>query len=575
VTVLFTFALALPHVERARQFTRISALWAGGALGLYLLAWGSGAFLIAVIGVWLLVCVPLARTTSDLTRAATVTAISCAVALVLVVAFQDPAMLRYGSQVLGLAGLGAAALAIQGATQLRMALPPKRVVLGAIAAVALVTAAAAATFARGVVSEALIDVGRLAPDASRMGVLEARPLFMYSGNWNWLQPWLFFRTGFFIGVIALIPFTARVWRQRLMADSLLLMFAMATLVATIGQNRFGYYFVTACAVLGGWLAVELLDWAGVPHAGNPTPRARTKMPLAREVAVVVVAGGMFAPNLSPRVLLAERTASFPTYWRDTMRWLREQTPPPFQHAAGAGGDYYYARYPKDVALAPDYSVMSWWDQGYWITQQARRVPVANPTQERAPNAARFYSATDEARALDILRAERSRYVVSDYELPFRRLADGTIMGRFQTIVDWTGAAHAPFYEVIYRRSEGGGWNAAWIFHEPYYRSMAFRLSALGGVGATPANSTSVITVADRVDTNGVRFRELLTEHTYATYEAARIAAQSTTGGIVVGLDPWQSAFPIEPLQSLVQVHAATTPEQTRSEAPWVRVFEVR
>jgi asparagine N-glycosylation enzyme membrane subunit Stt3 len=346
-------------------------------------------------------------------------------------------------------------------------------------------------------------------------------------------------------------------------------------VATIGQNRFGYYLVTACALLGGWLATELLDWGGVPHSDNPRPTPRTGLPLAREVAVVIVAGGMFAPNLSPGILLAERTASYPVYWRNTMQWLRGHTPAPFPQASGVGDAYYYARYSRHAVPSPDYSIMSWWDQGYWITQQARRVPVANPTQERAPNAARFYSATDEAAALNLLRAERGRYVTSDYELPFRRLDNGAIMGRFETILDWADGSHARYYEVAYRLTDGG-WNPVWIFYEPYYRSMAFRLSVLGAKAATPSHSTTVITIADRVDTNGRRFREILTQDTFATYDAARRAVEASGGhATIVGLDPWQSAVPIEPLQSFVEVYAARTSEQKPTEAPWVRVFEVR
>ena len=55
-------------------------------------------------------------------------------------------------------------------------------------------------------AQVMLDIARLAPDPARMNVLEARPLFLYSGEWRWIQPWLFFRTGFFIGVVALIPF---------------------------------------------------------------------------------------------------------------------------------------------------------------------------------------------------------------------------------------------------------------------------------------------------------------------------------------------------------------------------------
>ena len=63
----------------------------------------------------------------------------------------------------------------------------------------------------------------------------------------------------------------------------------------------------------GWLAAALFDWGGVPHAGQPTPTPRTRRPLAREAAVIAVAGGMFAPNAVAAVLLfAERSSSFPS-----------------------------------------------------------------------------------------------------------------------------------------------------------------------------------------------------------------------------------------------------------------------
>ena len=568
---LLALATLLGFARALIASSAIAPFLAGAALGLYLLAWGSGAFLIGILGVWLVLALILAPNEEGRVRVAAVTTAAAVTALVMVVAFQDPAMHRYGSQVLGLVGLAAIALA---ATQARGA--RRREALAALMVVAAIAAVAIAVLVPDLVPQVIVDVARLAPDATRMGVLEARPLFLYSGQWRWEQPWLFFRTGFFIGAIALLPFALRVWRQRRPAELLLLVYAIAMFAATIGQNRFGYYLVTACALLGGWLAMTLLDWGGVPHADNRTPVPWTQRPLARELAVIAVAGGMFAPNLAPRVLLAERAGTVPAHWHTTMNWLREHTPAPFLDAAGMDDDYYYARYPSDAVPAPDYTVMNWWDQGYWIVQRARRVPVANPTQGRAANSARFYLETDESRAMEILQAERVRYVLSDWELPFRRLADGTIMGRFQNIVDWAGGVHGKYYEIVYRR-ENNTWTPVWVFHEPYYRSMAYRLSALGGSQATPAaDTTTVITVASRVDSNGLRFRELVSERSYATYEAARLAAASSAiEALVVGLDPWVSAFPLAPLDRLQPVFEARTPEQQPTEAPWVRVFEVR
>jgi oligosaccharyl transferase (archaeosortase A-associated) len=544
---------------------------AGVALGGYLLAWGSGAFLVAILGAWLLVYALIARDMTTLERATLSTALASVVALVLVLAFQEPAMHRYATQILGLAGLLTLAILIIAALKTPLSLSPRVAVMAALGVGGLVAVIAVVVFARDVLNQTLVDVARLTPDPARMGVLEARPLFLYSGNWDWTQPWRFFRTGVVVGAIAVVPFAVEVWRRRSGGALLIVLFALATGVATVGQNRFGYYLVTACALLGGWLATQLLDWAGVPHAGNRQPTPRTRMPLAREVAIVAIAGGMFAPNLAPSVLLAQRTASFPIYWRDTMAWVRQHTPPPF----AAGAEYYYANYDAAGLAAPDYTVLSWWDHGYWITQQAHRVPVANPTQERAPTAGAFYTATEESEALTIARTERSHYVLSDFELPFRRAADGSIMGRFQTIVDWTGKDHDQFYEVAYRR-DGAQWIPVWLFREPYYRSMAFRLSALGGAAATPADTTTVVMLLEREDEDGFKFREVVAQQTFATYADAQHARDKAgPTATIVGLDPWRSAFPLEALQSFIPVHDTRTPEQGPAETAWVRVFQVR
>ncbi len=285
---------------------------------------------------------------------------------------------------------------------------------------------------------------------------------------------------------------------------------------------------------------------------------------------------MFAPNLAPAVLMGSRTGSLPPYWHEAMTWLRTATPPPFVHAAGTGDEYYLARYAHDRVPRPDYTVMNWWDHGYWVIQIARRVPISNPTQERAPNAARFYAATNEADARALLDAEQVRYVLADWELPFRLTPQGTVMGRFQNVVDWAGAEHAKYYEVYYRR-ENDGLTPVWVFHEPYYRSMAYRLVVMGGAPAVPANATSVLVVADRTDQSGLRFREILSATTHPTIEAARAAERTLSVAghtVIVGLDPWRPAFPVEGLIGLRQVHESRTADQKPGEAPWVRVFEV-
>jgi oligosaccharyl transferase (archaeosortase A-associated) len=543
----------------------------GIALGLYLLSWASGGFLIGILGIWLLLLIPLARTGADLTIAARVIGTASLVALVLIAVFQDARMHRFASQVIGLSALTALAIAALIASG-QTARGRAYTALAGFVVVTLVAGLMISWLAPGVFFQLVTDIGRLAPSPHRMGVLEARPLFLYSGQWDWLQPWLLFRTGFVIGAVAIVLFVRRLSRRH-PVDLLVWIFAVVTLIATLGQNRFGYYFVTACALLGGWLATSIIDWGrgGAPEASTST--ARWRFPLQRELAVMIVAAAMFGPNLAPTVLLKSRSGILANYWDDTMTWLREHTPPPFA-SQEVGEAYYFARYPSDHMPPPDYTIMNWWDQGYWLMQRAHRVPVANPTQGRAGNAARFYVETDEQRAVAMLHEEGARFVLADWELPYRTTIEGSIMGRFQSVVDWARGSHDKYYEIYYRRTPDS-WTPVWVFHEPYYRSMAYRLVVLGGRAATPANASTVITVADRTDGTGRAFREILTEHTLAThYVATLAAAEGGARTLIVGLDPWRAAFPVEALSSFVELHQARTPDLSPSTTPWVRVFQV-
>ena len=88
--------------------------------------------------------------------------------------------------------------------------------------------------------------------------------------------------------------------------------------------------------------------------------------LRREAAVVVVAGLLIAPNIVPAAITTQRGGGMPGYWFEAMEWLRTNTPEPF-----ASPDYYYARYQPSNTPAR-FSIMNWWDQGYWIIQTARR-----------------------------------------------------------------------------------------------------------------------------------------------------------------------------------------------------------
>ncbi|HEX6161837.1 MAG TPA: STT3 domain-containing protein [Vicinamibacterales bacterium] len=535
---------------------------AGICLGLYLLAWASGSYFVFILAVWIVLTAIVAP--ERRAPAGRFTAIMASIALAIVLVFQDPALFRYNTQVAALVGLIVVSLAVMRFANHLL----KTLGILSIATVALVLVVWLTL--PGLFNQVLTDLNRFRPDATRMAVLEARPLFLYTGNWTWSQPWVFFRSGFYAGLVAMPLLAIAAWRSRRIDHILILCFTAANYVATLGQNRFGYYLVPATALVISWLAVRILDWGGVPHADNPKPRLKKPWPLQRELAVVAVAGLLVAPNIVPAAITTTRTGGMPDYWFNAMEWLRMNTPEPF-----ASADYYYARYGRTNAPAT-FTVMNWWDQGYWIMQTARRVPISNPTQNGADKAARFLTSTSEADAMKILAADRARYVVVDWELPFREGPGGSLAGRFQNLADWAGIPTSRFYSLCFsRRSNDDAWEPTWVYREAYYQAMAYRLMVLGGAASRPVNNTYVAQIAQRTDTNGRPFCEVVGRWQYAEpEEAKRTASQRGPGFEAVGLTPWQPAFAVPAVEGLKIASEFRDPAQKENESPMVRVFEV-
>jgi dolichyl-diphosphooligosaccharide--protein glycosyltransferase len=260
----------------------------------------------------------------------------------------------------------------------------------------------------------------------------------------------------------------------------------------------------------------------------------------------------------------------PDYWFDAMQWLRQNTAEPFGDAG-----YFLQRY--DGAVKPAaFSIMNWWDQGYWIIQTARRVPVANPTQGGAPVSARFYTAIDEREGLSILGEQKARYVLVDWELPFREGEAGALAGRFQNLADWAEIPTARYYSLCFSRvSDADPWRATWLFNEAYYQTLVYRLMVAGGVAVSPRNNTYVVETRQRVDSNGRQFCEVVGSERFITPDEARQAAATRGANFkAVGLTPWQPAFPVEAVTGLREVASFGDPTQGPGETPMVRIFEV-
>ena len=193
MAVFFFLARAVAAPDRGSGRWWLKSGLAGISLGAYMLTWTSGAFLVAILAAWAVVHagINLGHGRS-LRHGLREVAPVFLVALVMVVAVQDPAMPRCQLQIGSLVGALLILVGIEATDWAARAhrWRPRLVRFGLLALVALLTLA---TLPRGVpslVAEAMTDLSRFFPgDPTNWSVLEMRPLLLGpDGVWSWNGP---------------------------------------------------------------------------------------------------------------------------------------------------------------------------------------------------------------------------------------------------------------------------------------------------------------------------------------------------------------------------------------------------
>jgi dolichyl-diphosphooligosaccharide--protein glycosyltransferase len=222
-------------------------------------------------------------------------------------------------------------------------------------------------------------------------------------------------------------------------------------------------------------------------------------------------------------------------------WMRTQTPEPFDSDAA-----YLRAYPSQAAAPlPAYTVMVWWDFGYWVTRVAHRVPASNPTQAGATDAATFYTSTDEIQATRILDRLKSRYVIVDASLPvYARTAGQPEASQLDPMTQWAGIDHTRFFDVYHLRDSEGHLRPLFVYYPDYYRTMAIHLFAHGGGEWTPVNPVCAIRWRD-VLLNGANVREIADIRRFPSWKAAQaFVALDPNHWRIGGFDPLHSCVPL-------------------------------
>jgi len=308
-----------------------------------------------------------------------------------------------------------------------------------------------------------------------------------------------YRFTLLVALLGVAYVAARHFYDRPRAElSLLAVWTVFMLLATLTQNRFDYYFGVTVAVMTAMVVGQMVRLAGL---SKPDTDIETYQVLTIVAVVLVV----FAPLVYPTALAMQVTdasggaGQSATAWNESLSWMQGSTP---QEGNFAGADNaedfpYYGTYERAEDFdypEGSYGVMSWWDYGHFITVMGERIPVANPFQQGATTAAEFLLAQNESQANEVMADvseddAKTRYVMVDWKMTE---TDSRIGGKYFAPFQFhSGDVNPGEYfsqprnAVYFQAGQGGRLRSFRLQHQEYYNSTAVRLYNFHGSAVEP------------------------------------------------------------------------------------------
>lgn len=439
-------------------------------------------------------------------------------------------------------------------------------------------------------------LGRINPTGVSLTTLEAQPILFPGGTFSFSVAWANFTTGLFMSFISLGVIAGSLWKNNRADKMVLLVWSIVILIATLMMRRFAYYYAVNVALLTGYAAWLLLDFAGFKERdrniqAEPEQISRKKKKQKRRqvtsngtgrwnlriTGLVIVVFLVFYPNIGPlpkigpfpagtrpAIDTAKAIPFIPAdAWCETCDWIRDNTPEPFGDT-----NYYYKYYAaKDGYKPPEsaYSIAVWWDYGYWITRMGHRIPTCNPGSGARPGTAKLFATQTVKAANDTANKLNSKYIITDYDA-------ATV--KFYAIASYAGLDESEFFEMYFQDQGNGMVRGDYYFYPEYYSSLLVRLYNFNGQEYIP-DTITVISFEDRVS-DGEPYKFITNSQTFSDYAAADafIKSRSSENYRIVGTDPFMSPVPLNKLEEYRQVFSSEgTKTYSGGLMPQVKVFE--
>ncbi len=577
--------------RRDLLLTLVFSALGGLGLGIYLLSWQGALLFVFIIFLWIVIQSAvdhlMGKPTFYLGLAGTVIFL---IALLMALTSAPDAMARFSlaTGMLVMAALAAISWMMRRRKLNQIYFPTVILILGAAALAALYAISPSS------LQTMLETMSGFFTWKTGATTAEMQPLLIQQGSFTLALVWGNYTAASILGLIGFCYVVYRSVTKFEPGMLLLLLWSFIILISALAMRRFAYYLAINTAILAGYTCWLLLSACGLREEGLPAPvtvggkkdRSRGKNSHQKKAAPAYnrayLAAGLIAvlfmvvyPNTGPLPggdrpffdVASKALYTPPDGWCQATDWLRTKTPEPFGKA-----DYYYASYetppPGQSYEYPGsvYSVICWWDYGYWVTRLGHRVPFSNPGSAQRGEQY-FYLAQDEYAAARLATNWGSRYiVVNDY-----------LIDRQKGLPSICSAAGEPLnkYCEIYYRPQGNSLSATLLYYPEYYQTMAARLYCFDGKKYTPAE-TAAVSWETRTGADGKAYKEITGLKTYRSYDDALAFLNTQPAGNwrIVGKDPGASPVPLEELT--LYRPAFSSPETVKTgnlETSRVKIFE--